>query len=472
MIKIILSIYTTVLLLTFFSVLFFWRDTTYNPNLNDFIDCFLVLPLLLTVTVLSPYFMYKGWKHYQKKQMVNAQESVNKEQEKQSIKANPVEVRQFQLNIFSAEAWHNFGENETILEEVKQFNSPTLDPYLCNTYGLPILSFRIQSLDERLELEDTEEISMTMREKRIEQLLIHQINKHSQTLLQVSNHLNRSAMYYDSALVDQYRMHPAWMDSNHNINETMDDVCPSIEPIAKLNRLNIHVFLPENLVDYWNNFLHQRVQEICVEDYSLLSTQMVVECHFVHHKTAYSTLLELLDKISQQEHEFSFIINLDSEIDQKWLDERRWQTEHYIPAEFASSWCLCTDKTKIFDLEPLKTLNIILNEEYSCKFLQNIQPSQLAQFEQNHPFVLFLDDINDNQISQKLHSTFAETAIQTHHFLYLKQNFGHTQHLAQIFSFMLGIHLPEDVIGMVYSVEHASTYAYFEASLDKNMMKN
>ena len=126
----------------------------------------------------------------------------------------------------------------------------------------------------------------------------------------------------------------------------------------------------------------------------------------------------------------------------------------------------------MIDLTPQQTVNINIDEPHATQFLQKNKLNQLAQFEQEDPFLFILDDITDIKKSKKVQQIFTEIKIEPHHFLYLKQNFGHTQQVAKIFTFMLGAHLPNDLMAMVYSTDQDSVYVYFEQYLAENINKN
>lgn len=475
MIKIIIGVFITLATIIFISITFYWRDTFYNPTEKDIIQYFLGLPVVLTFSILSPYFIYKIMQKHKKSQLENQDEVANRQAIQVTEKKEnrvPKNSQAFKLNIYSSTAWHNFGENEEIIEKSKQFKSPELDTHLCNTYGLPILSFRIQKLDELLATGDEEDIRFTIREKRIKQLITHQIEQHSEVLFQVANHLKQSAMHYDSELAYQYRMHPAWLDLNQNNNETIKEELPIVDFVPRLNQLNLYILLPEHLIHQWNESTREKILDQFVENYSILPLQISIEYYFINQEQAYTTWLNLLEEISKKSYEFNLIISADSEIDQEWVDEKNWQSEAYIAAEFTSSWCIANNSTEVIDLTPQQTVNINIDEPHATQFLQKNKLNQLAQFEQEDPFLFILDDITDIKKSKKVQQIFTEIKIEPHHFLYLKQNFGHTQQVAKIFTFMLGAHLPNDLMAMVYSTDQDSVYVYFEQYLAENINKN
>ena len=162
MIKLIIGTFTSLFLLCNTFVIFYWRDTAYDPTAIDLAAYFVLLPAVLCALILSPYFIYKGIQ-YQKEQKLAAQKKAEeqaeqKEQEAlEQAKPKPLEVQHISVNIFSSAAWHSFGENEQIVEEIQQFKSPELDQNLFNAYGLPVLSYRIKDLDDlTAEDEDTD----------------------------------------------------------------------------------------------------------------------------------------------------------------------------------------------------------------------------------------------------------------------------------------------------------------------------
>ena len=173
--------------------------------------------------------------------------------------------------------------------------------------------------------------------------------------------------------------------------------------------------------------------------------------------------MNLLGQIATQPYEVSLVINVDSEIDQTWLDEQMWLTEQYLAAEFASSWCIAAQDVQMNHIEVMKTLKVALNADDLSSFFHQMISSHAEHTEQSDPFVLLLDDATDIKVIKKTTQVFAQTSVDTHHFLYPKQSFGHTQSLAKIFSFMLGAHLSEELTAMIYSADHASTYAFFQA---------
>ena len=167
----------------------------------------------------------------------------------------------------------------------------------------------------------------------------------------------------------------------------------------------------------------------------------------------------------------SLVINVDSEIDQELLDEKMWLSDHYLAAEFASSWCVAARDVKINHAEAIKSLKIALNVHDLATCLDQAVPHHTKYTQQEQPFVLVLDDATDITVTKKTNQIFTPTLIENHHFLYTKQMFGNTQSLAKIFGFMLGMHLPEELTAMIYSTDQVLSHAFLQAVTESNQFE-
>lgn len=467
MIKLVISTFIGLAVIVSGCVIYYWRDTAYDPTGLNLIQYFLLIPLLLTAVLLSPVFIVKAVKAYKEKKQEQrkAEEAFKEQQNADQVelkRPKPAPSEQFKLNIFSAAAVHHFGENEQIIENIKNFKSPQLDQKLLNQYGLPILSYRISELDELAENADLDDENidtpmLSIREKRIHALIQQQLEQHSLSLATIAEHLKKSAMFYDTELAYQYRMHPRWIDPNAEENAAEE---LAAETVPRLDRLVIHFVLADNLVHQWTDSSSQFILDGLMALYAVLPQQLQAEHHFLSKQNAYQDWMQLLKNTSNHDSEVHLWISADSEIDQECLDERFWLNEQYIAAEYASSWCTANLNTHVENLEPQRTLKCALNEPQLPEFMQLNRLNELDQFKEDEPFLLVLDDAADIKVSKKLQQAFAATAIEMHHFLFTKQNLGHTQNLAQVFGFMLGIHLPEDVTSMIYSTELSNSYAF------------
>ncbi|WP_180082338.1 hypothetical protein [Acinetobacter sp. YH12201] len=140
-----------------------------------------------------------------------------------------------------------------------------------------------------------------------------------------------------------------------------------------------------------------------------------------------------------------------------------WGMDDYLPAEFASSWCVAAEGVKINNLDAIKTLKVANNVGNLLTCLNQEMPDHADQTQQEQPFVLILDDATDIKNIKKNNQTFLPTLIEPSHSIYTHPIFGHTQQLAKIFGFMLGTHLSKEMTSMIYSTDQALTHAFFKS---------
>ncbi|OTG76567.1 hypothetical protein B9T26_01800 [Acinetobacter sp. ANC 4169] len=470
--KLMLGTFSGIFLLLGMVIIYYWRDIQYDPSALDLVSYFFILPVLVSLILLAPYFIYQAYPAYirrreQRNRALLEQQQLNKAYTDKEPKVE--EIKWFNLNVFSAFACHAFGENETIIEGLENFKTPGLDYHLENSYGLPVLSYRIQKLDHILELADDEqnEEDEAGRVVRIKALIQQQLEQQTEILSQVAEHLKQSALFYDSELAYQYRMHSAWSTLDAPTND-QDDQDISIEQVPRLNRLNIHFLLSDNLLQVWDEHLTQEIVLHFIESLGILSQQIHLQPHYIAQQNAYTYWLKLLEKISAQSDQFSLLINVDSEIDQTLLDEKMWLKDDYLAAEFSSSWCVAAADVKINNIEAIKIVKVASNVDDLAICLNQAIPRLTKQIQQEQPFVLVLDDVTDIKSIKKNNQKFAPALIEPYHFLYTKLMLGHTQHLAKIFGFMLGMHLPDEMTAMIYSSDQVSSYAFFQTNIAEN----
>lgn len=460
--KLVLGTFGSIFLLFSMVIIYYWRDVQYEPSALDLLSYFFILPVIFSIILLAPYFIYKAYQAYRRDKKQQHQTLLEQPLNKvQTGKGQEVkEIQWFNLNIFSSSACHAWGENETIIDGLKNFKSPELDDRLENNYGLAVLSYRIQKLDYIVELQDDDsnEKDEAARLVRIKVLIQQQLEQQTETLMQVAEHLKHSALFYDHELAYQYRMHPEWNNTDTPNNDGDQEIL--IEQVPRLNRLNIHILLSDNVLEVWDEYLSQEMLLDFMQSLGMISQQIHLQHHYLAQQNAYADWLKLLDQISQQNDEFSLIINVDSEIDQTFLDEKMWLMDDYLSAEFASSWCVAAKGVKINNLEAIKVLKVAGNVDDLLTCLNQIMPNHADQTEQEQPFVLILDDATDIKNIKKNNQRFVPALIEPHHFLYTKPILGHTQQLAKIFGFMLGMHLPEEMTSMIYSTDQALTHAF------------
>ena len=168
MIKLILAVFSSIFILVSAALIYYWRDIQYDPSAMDLFSYFILLPLVLSFILLSPYLIYQAYQSYKKhkqQQALRLQQQATPQVVEQ--KQDVVAVKWLNLNLFSSFALSAFGEDDAIIDELKNFKSPELDHSLTNNYGLPVLSYRITALDEQLDADSTIEEGRTARIKAL-----------------------------------------------------------------------------------------------------------------------------------------------------------------------------------------------------------------------------------------------------------------------------------------------------------------
>lgn len=87
------------------------------------------------------------------------------------------------------------------------------------------------------------------RQVRMMSLIRQQLEQNIENLYLLAEHLKRSTLFYESQQAREYHMHPAWVDPESEY----DDVEMPIVEVYRLNRLNLHILLSEDLLHIWND---------------------------------------------------------------------------------------------------------------------------------------------------------------------------------------------------------------------------
>ena len=431
-------------------VIYYWRDIQYQPESADLIHYFIILPVVMTLVLLAPWLIYTAYQHYKDQK----QKTLADEQE-QAVKTNehdvaPQESKWLKLNLYAASAYSVLGENDSIIDGMKQFSSPQLDHNLVNAYGLPILSYRLEDLDQQLQSEDDDELAfLPVRQQRIMALIHHQVEQHTELLVSIADHLKRSSLFYESQNLHEYRMHPAWIDPSFSGDEDGEPL--QVEPVYRLDKLNVHIFLSEDVVHSWNDANSNESIQAIFYDLGIIPQKFHIEYHFISAASTEQYVIELFERIQNQPHEISLLIAADSEIDQDVIDEKLWGTSAYIPAEFVSSSCFAHPAVQLEQLQAEKTFQLLCNSNNLAQIFKDLDLHDLPQYQAEEPFVLVLEDGSDIKVVKKLGQFFAESPVEQHHYLYCKPAAGHTQHVAKLFGLMLGAHLSDQHVAFVYS---------------------
>ncbi|MFV5490154.1 hypothetical protein [Acinetobacter sp. ASP199] len=463
MIKVLISTILALFLIISGLVVYYWRDVQYDPTGMDILQFFILLPLCVALLLYSPWLIYKSIKAYQarKAQKLEAAESEEKRQQQQSEleknKDKPIE--ELTLKVYSSAAIHSFGENQQIIEAMQAFKSPELDESLVNHYGLPILSYRIRSLDELLPDTEENDTLHSMRVQRINLLIQQQMEQHSESLYHIATHLRKSALFYDAETAYEYRMHPDW--NNEQFDKESEEET-AVEQVSRLNKLNLHILLPATLIHLWPDAAQQQLIEQLEQQYEIVQSQIHIEFHYVDHSNIYSVWLNLLNDIEQQGEQVSLIIAVQSEIDQEWLDEQLWQSEQYLPGEYAASVCLASPELIIKDLIENRKFKALKYVKNISEYLHKQSPNFADQLQQEATFILLLDDPLQISTAKKVQQYLGMSGIDLHHGLYCYSYLGGAAGMKALFGILLCMQMNEDVITLAYSVQHPQTFFAYE----------
>ena len=453
MIKIIVGVFLTVYLVISAIVVLYWRDINFDPSGSDLLIFFALLPVAITAFLVMPYMIY----HWIKEQK-NKQNDPQLSDEIAIEELQPEPVDRINLNVYRAYALNALGENHLIIDAIREFKSPELDDKLLNGYGLPILSYRISDLD--VEQDEEDEYSFK-RQYRIHQLILTQLEQQTEILWEISEHLKKSALFYDTQISQSYRMHPAWIDPQAEYHDGEEDT-PSVQQVYRLNKLKIHLVLAEELLHVWD----EQDSEQLISDYLSQLNYIPEVFHVEHHywgvETSYSEWIHLLQSIEKDESSISLVFIVDSEIDQDTLDEKIWISEQYIPAEYISSCCLASPKIQIENVLPTKTLDIAINEKQLKQSLDRYNIDHQFKVENEQPFTVLLDDITQLKTLKKIEQNFANMNIEQHHYLMLYPTLGNTQSLAKIFGFTLAFQFDDALMTMVYTTQNPDVQTFIQ----------
>lgn len=468
MIKMIFGVFISIFFIVTAVVVFYWRDTQHDPTTQDMLLFFGLLPLAISTVIVMPFYL-KKWYQESQEQKLKVQQAQAQEPELEVKELPPEKIEWIHLNVFSANTYSALGEDQAIWDELKNFKSPELDQKLLNGYGLPILSYRIADLDDQQDADEQDDFShKNQRQLRIEALIKHQLEQNTQTLWAIAEHLKQSALFYEAQMAHEYRMHPAWIDPNVNVDQ-LESAERSVSQVAKLTRLNMHVILAEDLLHVWDEQATQEMIAAFLDELGIIQQKFHVELHYWGRETAYKEWMDLLQHSQKLDDMVSMVIVVDSEIDQDTVDEKTWMSDQYIPSEFVGSCCIAKSSVLINDLVPQKTIKIALNEGQLLNSLEQLEQQALAQYEQDQPFVVQLDDITDLRVLKRIEKNFGSTPIEQHHYLYMKSSVGQTEHVAKIFGFMLALQAPDELMAMVYCCDLPHTQTMIQSVSDHHV---
>ena len=461
MLKLIVSTVLSVFLLSSAVVIVYWQDSKFEPTAEDLFLYLFLLPSVISLILLSPYLIWTGYKAAsQKKQQNEQMQAENSATD--SVANKTADVEHIRLHVYATSLQSAIGRNQEVFHQTSDMLAPTLDTVLLNHVGNPILSYRMEEQLTAAEDEEFEDSFIANIQKRIQHFIQNELYENEEVLLNVVEHLKQSAMFYDQQLAYEYRIHPAWIKADAQEDEEI----PALKDIPRLNHLNVHLVLSETLLHVWNETESEHLIQDFLHNLGLLPQQLKIQYHYWDIHNCYSKWMNLLKKIQNQTAEVSFLLVADSALDQELIDDHSWRTEQYIPAEFVGSCCLASQTVQILEQPRIKVLDLVLNEVNAADALKRLNIENLEQYELEQPFIVLPDNIAQPRVIQQISKYFDSSSIQPHHHLYSHYSLGHTQNLAKIYAFILGLQVPESVHGFVYSLDAAQALMHVYAEDD------
>lgn len=96
--KLMLGTFSSIFLLLSMVIIYYWRDIQYDPSALDLVSYFFILPVLLSLILLAPYFIYQAYIRRQEQQnrTLLEQQQLNKAQADKEPKIE--EIKWLNLN--------------------------------------------------------------------------------------------------------------------------------------------------------------------------------------------------------------------------------------------------------------------------------------------------------------------------------------------------------------------------------------
>ena len=451
MLKVTLGTLTTIFGIVASIIIFYWRDIGFEPTSKDLFLIFIVLPILLTIGVLSPLYITK-WVEYRKEKEEKNLNSAQKNENLDKVEEN-LEPAYIQLKLYNSSCIHTFGENKEIKRLIQESVWPELDDELTNQYGLPIVSYRIKNL-KKITFDQDDVSYHSDFQVRMMSLIQHQLEQYTLEIQSVIEHIKQSTLFYNRQLAYEYKIHPAWLNSDLKILNLENVEEEVLQEISKLSYFNVHLILAESVLHSFDEvFIFESIKEQLF-NLGILKQQVNINFHYCKQNNAYKNWFELMKTLENVLDEVSLIIVADSEINQDIIDGKQYIKGNYIPAEFACGCLISSPNLVVENLTPIKNLYIIENENNLNNSLEKLNIKNAPQFENEQPFVVLLDSIDGAKISKQINQFFSSTLIETQHFLLSKQSLGHTQTLSEIWGMMLGTQIAEDEFNLVFSTKY------------------
>ncbi len=445
--KMISGILSVVLIIVSSMTVFYWRDTGFEPAVMDLVKFLILVPVGITCILLTPY-MVRSFLQSQNEKKKKTEETATVDKE-QNIPEQVSKPDQYDFNIYSASAWHAFGENTEIHEGLKRMVSPELHSQLLNEKGLPILSYAIKSpeLDH-----DSDDAEMELRHRLIT-FIEHQLSHNADVLSTVVEQLKKSARHYHIQPSYQYKLHAGWYSEDVTAEDPDDfqDEIPD-DGISRLDRLSIHIILNETVTTWCSEDIFREKIEQFFEHYELESSRLELKFHYLNALDSQQKWFDLLKDIHRQQYSVSFLLCLDSDMDQRILDEKTWIDTDYIPSEFITASLLAPSTQEV---EALKISAKLRVKEFAESLKNTVADAELLSMDDTELLdvqFFILNDMISAAKARQFNRFIADSALEPEQFIYTRQGLGSTQELSIIFGFMVGI-LPGNQASVLYSTE-------------------
>ncbi|MNE48542.1 hypothetical protein D3C80_1430110 [compost metagenome] len=85
-------------------------------------------------------------------------------------------------------------------------------------------------------------------------------------------------------------MHPAWIDPTSEYDNNEPEEQSDVQQVVKLNRINIHMLLPESMLHVWNEEQSSDVVQDYLSSLGVITQQIHLEHHYFSQETAYNLL--------------------------------------------------------------------------------------------------------------------------------------------------------------------------------------
>ncbi len=420
-----------IVFVTWSIVIYYWRDTSYQPSLNDVIFCFLLLPFLIYICFLLPFITRKIIKMRMEKQKINNDKS------KMEVEVNEVldkkDTKIIKLKIYQSDITTKKGKNEALILNAMLEPFCNLDQYLVNNKSLPIATYRM----EDLQVEQGDDLNC--KEHRIKALIKSQFELYSDHFQKIFQHIHKSHQFYSGNQNYIYKIHPKWIDPENNIQD--DD--ETIEQVVQLDCLNIEIILSDqqNLTEFaqLNSELFQNELNL----YDDFQDYITVHYHFWNNQESYAHWLKLLEEIALKTAQTTLVIIADSEIDQAIVNKLLFEQVSHTPTESVASLLIASDHLEVMELLPSHKLIIEKDQTTIQPFLEQLELTNLDQYTDEKPFVMLINETDSQKSKEILVNNFSNSPIKDYHYIYNHQKYGFTQNLSEIWGVILTMQIPD-----------------------------